>query len=241
MGLQGRYFGRWLLPIFPILCLLAAYFVVQLAGAAARLRRAGERCAWALAALLVAALLAQGAHLQRPRRARALARRHAHLTRTWMLAHVPAGAGSSPSPSRRRNGRAKARRSATVPDPYRWQLYRLAVPAHHCRRRHRTGLHPRSRTRGLRDARSYPALIDFYERERLLLGDHRLDRVRARVRRPAGGATGDRLLQGAGRAGRSRLPRLAIRRGQGGRDPSRSTSTGASTTTRWPTTGPGPR
>ena len=26
MGLQGRYFGRWLLPIFPILCLLAALF-----------------------------------------------------------------------------------------------------------------------------------------------------------------------------------------------------------------------
>ncbi len=28
MGLQGRYFGRWLLPIFPIACLLAAFFVV---------------------------------------------------------------------------------------------------------------------------------------------------------------------------------------------------------------------
>ncbi len=26
MGAQGRYFGRWLLPIFPILCLLAALF-----------------------------------------------------------------------------------------------------------------------------------------------------------------------------------------------------------------------
>jgi 4-amino-4-deoxy-L-arabinose transferase-like glycosyltransferase len=30
MGLQGRYFGRWLLPIFPILCLLAACFAWQL-------------------------------------------------------------------------------------------------------------------------------------------------------------------------------------------------------------------
>ena len=29
MGLQGRYFGRWLLPIFPILCLLAAFFAVR--------------------------------------------------------------------------------------------------------------------------------------------------------------------------------------------------------------------
>lgn len=30
MGLQGRYFGRWLLPIFPLLCLLAALFALQL-------------------------------------------------------------------------------------------------------------------------------------------------------------------------------------------------------------------
>ena len=34
-------------------------------------------------------------------------------------------------------------------------------------------------------ARSRPALIGYYERARLLLGDQRLDRVRARVRRPA--------------------------------------------------------
>ncbi len=30
MGVQDRYFGRWLLPIFPIACLLAAYFASQL-------------------------------------------------------------------------------------------------------------------------------------------------------------------------------------------------------------------
>ena len=29
MGLQGRYFGRWLLPIFPIVCLLAAWFALD--------------------------------------------------------------------------------------------------------------------------------------------------------------------------------------------------------------------
>ncbi len=48
MGLQGRYFGRWLLPIFPIVCLLAAFFVL---GSQARSRGrsrdppGGERCA----------------------------------------------------------------------------------------------------------------------------------------------------------------------------------------------------
>jgi Dolichyl-phosphate-mannose-protein mannosyltransferase len=36
MGLQGRYFGRWLLPIFPIVCLLAAHFALQLAATCAR-------------------------------------------------------------------------------------------------------------------------------------------------------------------------------------------------------------
>ena len=36
LGLQGRYFGRWLLPIFPIACLLAANFALEVAGWAAR-------------------------------------------------------------------------------------------------------------------------------------------------------------------------------------------------------------
>ena len=31
MGLQGRYFGRWLLPVFPIICLLAAWFALRAA------------------------------------------------------------------------------------------------------------------------------------------------------------------------------------------------------------------
>ncbi|HEX5224739.1 MAG TPA: glycosyltransferase family 39 protein, partial [Solirubrobacteraceae bacterium] len=35
MGLQGRYFGRWLMPILPILCLLAAYAIACGAGAVA--------------------------------------------------------------------------------------------------------------------------------------------------------------------------------------------------------------
>jgi hypothetical protein len=45
MGLQDRYFGRWLLPIFPIVCLLAAYFaselVAVLTSRIARLRGSG--------------------------------------------------------------------------------------------------------------------------------------------------------------------------------------------------------
>ncbi len=36
MGSEGRYFGRWLLPIFPILCLLAAFAALSCARALAR-------------------------------------------------------------------------------------------------------------------------------------------------------------------------------------------------------------
>src|SRR3712207_7863521 len=30
MGAQGRFFGRWLLPIYPALCVLAGYALVRL-------------------------------------------------------------------------------------------------------------------------------------------------------------------------------------------------------------------
>ncbi len=88
MGLQGRYFGRWLLPIFPILCLLAALFAVQ---AVDLLARRAPRLRVAVTALLVGALLAQGL-LYSVHAGRTLARADTrNLARTWMLAHIPAG------------------------------------------------------------------------------------------------------------------------------------------------------
>ncbi len=103
MGTQGRYFGRWLLPIFPILCLLAALFAIELAGAAARRLRAwsareGRRgpaprvLAAAPLALLVVVLLGQGL-LYTVHSGLALSRADTrNLTRAWMLGHIPAGA-----------------------------------------------------------------------------------------------------------------------------------------------------
>lgn len=117
MGLQGRYFGRWLLPIFPILCLLAALFAMQLIDAlAGRLARAGSARAgsvresergeagWrrgparvkpiraGLAAVIVAILLAQGL-LYSVHSGRTLARADTrNLARAWMVANIPAGA-----------------------------------------------------------------------------------------------------------------------------------------------------
>jgi hypothetical protein len=120
MGLQGRYFGRWLLPIFPLLCLLAAYFVIELAGALAPLlARAGRRrgagagapderadganrarsnrpggigvAGVCLALLLSLVVLAQGAVFS-VHSGLVLSRADTrNLTRAWMLANVPAG------------------------------------------------------------------------------------------------------------------------------------------------------
>lgn len=86
MGLQDRYFGRWLLPALPALALLAGVGAAWLAD---RLRTAGARAA-ALAAL-TAALTAQGlvhsVHVDR-----VLSRDDTrNAARTWMVSNVPAG------------------------------------------------------------------------------------------------------------------------------------------------------
>jgi hypothetical protein len=89
MGDQQRFFGRWLMPIFPLLALLAAYGAHEVVRALARRGRVPASIGFGLAAVL---LLAQGTvaviHndlvLSRPDTR--------NLTRAWMVAHVPAGA-----------------------------------------------------------------------------------------------------------------------------------------------------
>ena len=94
MGLQGRYFGRWLLPVFPVLCLLAAFFAVSLVGAAkswSKQRGGSPLLGGALGALLVAALLLQGT-IYSVHSGLVLSRADTrNLTREWMLAHIPPG------------------------------------------------------------------------------------------------------------------------------------------------------
>jgi len=113
MGLQGRYFGRWLMPIVPLLCLLAAFFALALAGWLAGLasrvlstlsaRRASSRgegdparvarsrtqLALGAAVLIAALMLAQGL-VYSVHSGLVLARADTrNVTREWMLAHVP--------------------------------------------------------------------------------------------------------------------------------------------------------
>ncbi len=97
MGLQDRYFGRWLLPIFPIACLLAAYFAVRvgwdiLEKAMPPARAGGIVIVRVLAgALIVLALLAQGL-LYGVHNDLVLSRADTrNITRAWMVAHVPRG------------------------------------------------------------------------------------------------------------------------------------------------------
>ncbi len=94
MGLQDRYFGRWLLPIFPIACLLAAYCAFLLVGAVVRAEGQPLRArigAVMLGAVIVILLLAQGL-IYSVHNDLVLSRADTrNLTRAWMVAHVPRG------------------------------------------------------------------------------------------------------------------------------------------------------
>ena len=85
MGLQGRYFGRWLLPIFPIACLLAAVTVVMLVGA---LGGRGRAVRWVAAAVLGRPA---GTGLVHSLHSGAVNARSdtRNVTRLWMFAHIP--------------------------------------------------------------------------------------------------------------------------------------------------------
>ena len=124
MGLQGRYYGRWLLPIFPIVCLLAAFFAVSLIERATRLLRPATVGRVALSAALVAVLLAQGI-LYSVHSGLVLSRSDTRtLTRDWMLANIPKGAKIVVEPIAPDEwAREVIPGTSTAGNAYRWPKY----------------------------------------------------------------------------------------------------------------------
>lgn len=86
MGSQERFFGRWLMPVFPIVCLLAAYFVLEVAYSASRRRRMWRPTFVTIAVL---ALCGQGV-ISSLHIAQVLARDDTrNLAREWFVENVP--------------------------------------------------------------------------------------------------------------------------------------------------------
>jgi Dolichyl-phosphate-mannose-protein mannosyltransferase len=167
MGTESRYFGRWLLPIFPIACLLGAFFVVALARRAGRALAGRSALAAALpAAVLVAAVLAQGL-IYSVHSGVVLSRADTrNETRAWMLGHIPAGAKIVAEPVEPEEWAQEVRPgTSTADNQSRWQLYPALF-----RRVEPDGAIAPDYIRpevGLEDYETtlYPALIGFYERE----------------------------------------------------------------------------
>jgi len=138
MGTQGRYFGRWLMPILPLLCLSAAFCVLHVASAILPpgrelddtdrmhdpnyLRSRGLVPSLLLGSLLIAGLLVQGLAYS-VHSARVLARADTRtLTREWMARNIPLGSHVVVEPV---SPNAWARASPGAPDcpGYRWCKY----------------------------------------------------------------------------------------------------------------------
>lgn len=121
MGLQSRYYGRWLLPLFPILCLLAACFVVGLARTWQA--RAPRMAATPLFVLGAVALLGQGA-VYSVHGDLVLSRADTRASaRAWMLAHVPRGARIVLEPIVRDEWLQEGRPGPSTTHPPRWSKY----------------------------------------------------------------------------------------------------------------------
>jgi 4-amino-4-deoxy-L-arabinose transferase-like glycosyltransferase len=89
LSLQGRYFCRWLLPIFPVVCLLAANFALEVAGWSTR---RVPRLTAVFTILAVVVLVGQG-FLYSIHSGLVLSRADTrNLARAWVVEHIPAGA-----------------------------------------------------------------------------------------------------------------------------------------------------
>jgi 4-amino-4-deoxy-L-arabinose transferase-like glycosyltransferase len=88
MGSQERYFGRWLMPVFPFVCILAAYAAFELVDFSERYSSALKPT---FVVAVVVALCAQG-FVYSLHSGLVLSRDDTrNLAREWMVAHIPLG------------------------------------------------------------------------------------------------------------------------------------------------------
>jgi len=121
MGDQQRYFGRWLMPVFPIIALLAGYGAVEAARWLIRTRRMPVvLAAGAVAVVMLGQSLAGAVHND-------VVLSHAdtrNVTRAWMVRHVPAGAKVVVEPVVSTDwGQDIGRSLQWTPSGARWQLW----------------------------------------------------------------------------------------------------------------------
>lgn len=177
MGLQSRYYGRWLLPLFPILCLLAAYFALLAAQATANLAdrvlhwsgpgphpRASSAVRAVLVGLSVIALLGQGA-IHSVHTDLVLARTDTRASaRAWMLAHIPHGARIVLEPIVRDEWLQEGGPGPLATHPARWAKYADLGPLVSPDGSIAAGA-PRARKIEDYESTLTPALLSLYERE----------------------------------------------------------------------------
>jgi hypothetical protein len=162
MGIQGRYFGRWLMPVVPLICLLAAYGGMRAAALVARGRR---RLSVVAVMVAFAALCGQGliyAVHSGIVNSRADTR---NLTRTWLVAHVPVSARIVIEPVVPDEWNLDVGHPSATLSGYRWTNYPALVPAREAHRRLELGAPSTAVTVENYERTLQPGLIGLYERE----------------------------------------------------------------------------
>ena len=228
MGTQDRFFARWLLPVYPFLCLLAAYGALQ---ALAWPRRPGAAAVAVARVLLCAQGLVFAIHNDV-----VLARDDTRqLARDWMVEHVPAGTKvviEPVMPDAWASDPGRALRGTTG-NGARWAKWPTSrsrsTPTARCARAARAD----RQARGLR-AHAVPGARRRSTPRAATAGADRLDAVRPRAGRARGRPAGDQVLRRA----QAQRPRRRPARTPARADRSRSTS--RSTTTRSSYDRPGP-